>query len=76
MRSQQQSASEALDLQRPPRLRVHTVPEPVPPDDRERTDDHEHDAGEREYRPGEAAPTDGDAEDGQERGRVDLGRDR
>jgi hypothetical protein len=76
VRSQEQSSSQALDLQRPPRLRVHALPEPVPPHDRERADDQKDDARECEHRPGETTPADGDAEGRQERSRIDLGRDR
>jgi hypothetical protein len=73
VRRQEESAAEALDLERALRLRVDALPEPVPADDRERPHDQEDDAGEREQRPSDVPPPDREAEDGKERGRVDLG---
>ena len=76
MRGQKEGAAETLDLQRPLRLRLHAAPESVPTGDRERTDDREHDAGEREQRRCETTPPDGDAEEREKGSRIDLGRDR
>jgi hypothetical protein len=73
---QQHRAAEALDLKRTLRLRLRAAPQAVPANDRERTDDHEHDCSEREQRPGEASPPDGDAEEREQCRGINLGRKR
>jgi hypothetical protein len=72
MRRQQDRAAEALDLKGSLRLRLDALPQPIPAEQCERPDYREHDAGEGEKRARQVAPPHRDAEERQDRGRVDL----
>jgi hypothetical protein len=73
---QQHRAAEALDLKRPLALGLDAAPEPVPAQKREGADNGDDDPAEGKEWTDEPAPPDGEAEQRQQRGGIDLGGER